>query len=53
MLLSQLGACASSVVATPGRRLDLADHNAARLSGMSTLVLDEADGSLMKGSPTG
>ena len=34
---------ADIVVATPGRLLDLADHNAVRLSEVSTLVLDEAD----------
>ena len=31
------------VVATPGRLLDLADHNALSLRGVQTLVLDEAD----------
>jgi superfamily II DNA/RNA helicase len=31
------------VVATPGRLLDLIDHNALALSGVGTLVLDEAD----------
>ncbi len=31
------------VVATPGRLLDLIDHNALRLSSVATLVLDEAD----------
>ena len=31
------------VVATPGRLLDLIDHNALTLSGVHTLVLDEAD----------
>lgn len=34
---------ADIVVATPGRLLDLLDHNALRLSAVSTLVLDEAD----------
>lgn len=34
---------ADIVVATPGRLLDLADHNAVRLSAVSSLVLDEAD----------
>lgn len=34
---------ADIVVATPGRLLDLIDHNALRLSALSTLVLDEAD----------
>ncbi len=31
------------VVATPGRLLDLIEHNALKLSTVSTLVLDEAD----------
>lgn len=31
------------VVATPGRLLDLIDHNALTLAGVSMLVLDEAD----------
>jgi superfamily II DNA/RNA helicase len=31
------------VVATPGRLLDLLEHNALRLDGVRTLVLDEAD----------
>ncbi|PPU39901.1 DEAD/DEAH box helicase [Xanthomonas arboricola] len=34
---------ADIVVATPGRLLDLVDHNALRLSEVATLVLDEAD----------
>ncbi len=34
---------ADIVVATPGRLLDLIDHNALRLSAVETLVLDEAD----------
>jgi ATP-dependent RNA helicase RhlE len=34
---------ADIVVATPGRLLDLIAHNALVLSGVSTLVLDEAD----------
>ncbi|PPU22409.1 DEAD/DEAH box helicase [Xanthomonas arboricola] len=34
---------ADVVVATPGRLLDLVDHNALRLSEVATLVLDEAD----------
>jgi superfamily II DNA/RNA helicase len=34
---------ADIVVATPGRLLDLLQHNALHLSGVSTLVLDEAD----------
>jgi ATP-dependent RNA helicase RhlE len=34
---------ADLAVATPGRLLDLVDHNALRLSAVRTLVLDEAD----------
>lgn len=34
---------ADIIVATPGRLLDLIDHNALSLSHVSTLVLDEAD----------
>ena len=34
---------ADVMVATPGRLLDLVDHNALRLGALSTLVLDEAD----------
>ena len=34
---------ADVVVATPGRALDLVDHNALRLENVNTLVLDEAD----------
>ena len=34
---------ADIIVATPGRLLDLVDHNALRLSDVATLVLDEAD----------
>jgi len=34
---------ADLVVATPGRLLDLIDHNALRLDQVATLVLDEAD----------
>ncbi|HPG60534.1 MAG TPA: DEAD/DEAH box helicase [Casimicrobium sp.] len=34
---------ADIVVATPGRLLDLIDHNALQISALSTLVLDEAD----------
>ncbi len=40
---------ADIVVATPGRLLDLADHNALRLSAVNTLVLDEADRLLDEG----
>jgi superfamily II DNA/RNA helicase len=38
-----LGGGADVIVATPGRLLDLIDHNAVSLSAVSTLVLDEAD----------
>jgi ATP-dependent RNA helicase RhlE len=34
---------ADFLVATPGRLLDLVDRNAVKLSGLSALVLDEAD----------
>ncbi|WP_411825722.1 DEAD/DEAH box helicase [Luteolibacter sp. AS25] len=34
---------ADFIVATPGRLLDLIDHNAIKLSDVSALVLDEAD----------
>ncbi|AOY00904.1 DEAD/DEAH box helicase [Jeongeupia sp. USM3] len=34
---------ADIVVATPGRLLDLVDHNALKLADVATLVLDEAD----------
>ena len=34
---------ADIVIATPGRLLDLVDHNALHLSEVATLVLDEAD----------
>ena len=40
---------ADVVVATPGRLLDLIDHNALSLDGVQTLVLDEADRLLDKG----
>ena len=40
---------ADIVVATPGRLLDLVEHNAVRLSAVSTLVLDEADRLLDEG----
>jgi superfamily II DNA/RNA helicase len=40
---------ADIVVGTPGRLLDLVDHNAIRLSGVSMLVLDEADRLLDEG----
>ncbi len=38
-----LGGGADFIVATPGRLLDLIDHNAVSLSSVATLVLDEAD----------
>ncbi len=38
-----LGGGADVIVATPGRLLDLVDHNAVKLSAVETLVLDEAD----------
>ncbi len=38
-----LGGGADILVATPGRLLDLIDHNAVSLAHVSTLVLDEAD----------
>jgi superfamily II DNA/RNA helicase len=38
-----LGGGADVIVATPGRLLDLIDHNAVSLSAVSMLVLDEAD----------
>ncbi len=38
-----LGGGADVVVATPGRLLDLVEHNAVSLSSVATLVLDEAD----------
>ena len=38
-----LGGGADVIVATPGRLLDLIDHNAVSLSAVATLVLDEAD----------
>ena len=38
-----LGGGADIIVATPGRLLDLVDHNAVSLAAVSTLVLDEAD----------
>ncbi|MGJ7554516.1 DEAD/DEAH box helicase [Variovorax sp. RB3P1] len=34
---------ADIVIATPGRLLDLVEHNALKLNAVSTLVLDEAD----------
>ena len=40
---------ADIVVGTPGRLLDLVDHNAVRLSEVSSLVLDEADRLLDEG----
>jgi superfamily II DNA/RNA helicase len=41
-LMGLRGGC-DIIVATPGRLLDLVDHNAVRLSGVELLVLDEAD----------
>ncbi len=41
--LMALGGGADILVATPGRLLDLLDHNALSLSALSILVLDEAD----------
>lgn len=41
--LMELRGGADVVVATPGRLLDVVDHNALDLSGLHTLVLDEAD----------
>ncbi|MDI1337752.1 MAG: DEAD/DEAH box helicase [Lacunisphaera sp.] len=38
-----LGGGADVIVATPGRLLDLIDHNAVSLAAVSLLVLDEAD----------
>lgn len=38
-----LGGGADVIVATPGRLLDLMEHNAVSLAAVSTLVLDEAD----------
>src|SRR6478752_686885 len=38
-----LGGGADAIVATPGRLLDLIDHNAVSLSAVQVLVLDEAD----------
>ncbi|MET0311109.1 MAG: DEAD/DEAH box helicase [Burkholderiaceae bacterium] len=40
---------ADIVIATPGRLLDLADHNALRLDAVRSLVLDEADRMLDEG----
>jgi superfamily II DNA/RNA helicase len=38
-----LGGGADIIVATPGRLLDLVDHNAVSLAAVKSLVLDEAD----------
>ncbi len=38
-----LGGGADVIIATPGRLLDLVDHNAVSLAAVSTVVLDEAD----------
>ena len=44
-----LGGGADVLVATPGRLLDLLEHNAVSLSAVSILVLDEADRLLEEG----
>ena len=41
--MMDLGGGADVIVATPGRLLDLIDHNAVSLAAVATLVLDEAD----------
>ena len=41
--MMDLGGGADVIVATPGRLLDLIEHNAVSLSAVSMLVLDEAD----------
>jgi ATP-dependent RNA helicase RhlE len=41
--MMELRGGADIVVATPGRLLDLVEHNALKLTGVSMLVLDEAD----------
>jgi superfamily II DNA/RNA helicase len=41
--LMALGGGADVLVATPGRLLDIIDHNAVSLSAVATVVLDEAD----------
>ncbi|MFA6961864.1 MAG: DEAD/DEAH box helicase [Opitutaceae bacterium] len=41
--MMSLGGGADIIVATPGRLLDLVDHNAVSLASVGTLVLDEAD----------
>ncbi len=41
--MMELRGGADVVVATPGRLIDLAEHNALRLNSVATLVLDEAD----------
>ena len=47
--MMQLRGSADFLVATPGRLLDLAEHNAVRLNGVQHLVLDEADRLLDQG----
>ncbi|MDR2296885.1 MAG: DEAD/DEAH box helicase [Comamonas sp.] len=47
--MMQLRGSADFLVATPGRLLDLAEHNAVRLGNVQHLVLDEADRLLDQG----
>ncbi|MDR7294875.1 superfamily II DNA/RNA helicase [Pelomonas aquatica] len=47
-LMALRGGC-DVMVATPGRLLDLLDHNGLQLSGVQCLVLDEADRLLSQG----
>ena len=47
-LMALRGGC-DVMVATPGRLLDLLDHNGLTLAGVETLVLDEADRLLNQG----
>ena len=41
--LRSLGGGADVVIATPGRLLDILEHNGASIAGVRTLLLDEAD----------